>query len=230
MAKVSLAEHMQDRPDPQSEQEANAGPFITISREFGCWGFSLGLLLLDILNEESTAEEGFWKIYHKEVVDRLAEETNVDIEVLEQQRRTKPRMIAEFFRSFGRREEQIPSGIQVRNRIGEIIRHLALEGHAIVVGQGGAGATHDLSNGISIRLEAPEEWRVKQIAFREGLSETEARLRIQAEEREKDYLKKIYRTRFPRKPAFHLVYDCSVFSLAQIAQHVVYAMKLKKVH
>jgi cytidylate kinase len=78
-----------------------------------------------------------------------------------------------------------------------------------------------------VRLEAPEDWRVKQIAFREGLSETEARLRIQAEEREKDYLKKIYETRFPRKPAFNLVYDCSAFSLAQIAQHVVQAMKLK---
>ena len=33
--------------------------------------------------------------------------------------------------------------------------------------------------------------------------------------------------RFPRKPAFHIVYDCSVFTLAQIAQQVVYAMKMK---
>jgi cytidylate kinase len=226
MAKVSLAEHLQDRPDPQDEQESQAGPYVTISREFGCWGFSLGLLLLDILNEEA-AEGASWKIYHKEVLDRLAEETNLDKEVLEQQRRTKPRVIAEFFRSFGRKEERLPSGIEVRNRISEIIRNLATEGNAIIVGQGGAGATQGLPNGITVRLEAPEDWRVKQIAFREGLSETEARLRIQAEEREKDYLKKIYETRFPRKPAFNLVYDCSAFSLAQIAQHVVQAMKLK---
>ncbi|MFP4140613.1 MAG: AAA family ATPase [Planctomycetota bacterium] len=226
MAKVSLAEHLQDRPDPEQQEESQAGPYITISREFGCWGFSLGLLLLDILNEE--ADEGTsWKIYHKEVLDRLAEETNLDKEILEQQRRTKPRVIAEFFRSFGRKSERLPSGIEVRNRISDIIRDLATEGGAIVVGQGGAGATQGLPNGISVRLEAPKDWRVKQIAFREGLSETEARLRIQAEEREKDYLKKIYETRFPRKPAFNLVYDCSAFSLAQIAQHVVHAMKLK---
>jgi cytidylate kinase len=228
MAKVSLAEHLQDRPDPQQEKEANAGPYVTISREFGCWGFSLGLLLLDVLNEEAT-EGTSWQIYHKEVLDRLAEETNVDIEVLEQQRRTKPHVIAEFFRSFGRKQERLPSGIEVRNRISEIIRNLAMDGGAIIVGQAGAGATQGLPNGITIRLEAPEEWRVKQIAFREGLSETEARLRIQAEERERDYLKKIYETRFPRKPAFNLVYDCSAFSLAQIAQHVVQAMKLKRI-
>lgn len=225
MAKVSLAEHLQDRPDPE-QQESQAGPYITISREFGCWGFSLGLLLLDILNEE--APEGTsWKIYHKEVLDHLAEETNIDKEVLEQQRRTKPRVIAEFFRSFGQKNERLPSGIEVRNRISDIIRDLATEGGAIIVGQGGAGATQGLPNGITVRLEAPEDWRVKQIAFREGLSETEARLRIQAEEREKDYLRKIYETRFPRKPAFNLAYDCSAFSLAQIAQHVVHAMKLK---
>ncbi len=226
MAKVSLAEHLQDRPDPEQQEESQAGPYITISREFGCWGFSLGLLLLDILSEEAD-EETHWKIYHKEVLDQLASETNLDIEVLEQQRRTKPRVIAEFFRSFGRKNERLPSGIEVRNRISEIIRNLAIDGWAIVVGQGGAGATHGLPNGMTVRLEAPEDWRVKQIAFREGLSETEARLRIQAEEREKDYLKKIYETRFPRKPAFNLVYDCSAFSLAQIAQHVVHAMKLK---
>ncbi len=226
MAKVSLAEHLQDRPDPEQQEESQAGPYITISREFGCWGFSLGLLLLDILNEEAD-ENVSWKIYHKEVLDKLASETNVDKEVLEQQRRTKPRVIAEFFRSFGRKDERLPSGIEVRNRISTIIRDLATKGGAIVVGQGGAGATQGLPNGMTVRLEAPEDWRVKQIAFREGLSETEARLRIQAEEREKDYLKKIYETRFPRKPAFNLVYDCSAFSLAQIAQHVVHAMKLK---
>ncbi len=228
MAKVSLAEHMQDRPEISDEQMQNAGPYITVSREFGCWGFSLGLLLLDILNEEDTSGHP-WKIYHKEVLDSLASETDVDAEVLEEQRRSKPRLFADFFRSLGKSGDRIPSGIEVRNRITKIIRELGIDGHAIIVGQGGAGALNDLPNGLSIRLEAPEDWRVKQVAFREGLSETEAKLRIQAKQREKEYLRKIYETRFPRKPAFNLVYDCSVFSLAQIAQHVVYAMKLKKI-
>ena len=42
MAKVSLARHMKEqRPDEGDEQE-QAGPFVTISRQFGCYGFSLG--------------------------------------------------------------------------------------------------------------------------------------------------------------------------------------------
>ncbi len=226
MAKVSLADDMQEQRSPAEQEPENSGPFVTISREYGCWGFSLGLLLLEILNEE-TEPGTAWKIYHKEILDRLAAETNQATETLEKQRREKPRMLTDFFRSLS--SQKVPSGYEVRNRISGIIRELAIEGHSIIIGQGSAGATHDLQKGLSIRLEAPEAWRVKQIAFREGLSETEAKLRMKAKESERDYLRKIYERRFPRKPAFNLVYDCSVFTLAQIAQHVVYAMKLRKI-
>ena len=226
MAKVSLAQHMQERRAEPDGDDQNVGPFITISRQYGCWGFSLGLLLLELLNEELEEEQQSWQIYHKEVLEKLATETDTSVEMLEQQRRTKPRFLTEFFRSL--RGEKMPSGYEIRNRIFKIVRGLAMEGHSILIGQGSSGACHDLDNGLSIRLEAPEAWRIKQIAFREGLSETEARLRIQAMEKERDYLQKVYETRFPRQPAFNLMYDCSQFSLSQIAQLVVHAMKIKK--
>ncbi|HOF17971.1 MAG TPA: cytidylate kinase family protein [Phycisphaerae bacterium] len=226
MAKVSLAAHMKENPAEPDQDEVKAGPFITISRQYGCWGFSLGLMLLDLLNDLVEPPTS-WRIYHKEILDKLASETSMDAESLEKQRRTKPRMLTDFFRSLGK--DRVPSGYEIRNRITEIIRSLATEGHVIIIGQGGSGATHDLPNGLAVRLEAPEDWRVKQIAFREGLTDTEARLRVRAREQEREYLRKIYEARFPRKPAFNLVYDCSVFPLSTIAQHVVQALKLLKI-
>jgi len=226
MAKVSLPEDMQEHPQ-QTEQDAeiqNAGPFVTISREFGCYGFSLGLLLMEVLNDEADPSQT-WKIYHKEILARLASETKTAADLLERERRAKPRPFLDFFRAFKR--DRPPSGYAIRNRITTLIRGLAVEGHAIIIGQGGAGATADLPNGLSVRLEAPLDWRVKEAAFREGLTETEARLRVRAKERERAYLERVYAARYRRKPAFHLVYDCSVFTLAQIAQHVVYAMRMK---
>ena len=220
MARVSLAEYMKERR-PESEQEdEKSGPFVCISRQYGCYGFSLGLLLLDILNEES---ESSWKIYHKEILETLATETNLATELIEREHMSKPRLIVDFFRSLSK--ERIPSGFEIRNRITTIIRGLALEGHAIIIGQAGSAATHDLKNGISIRLEAPEQWRVKQVAFREGISETKAALSIKEKEQQREYLRKIYEKRFPRKPSFNLLYDCSAFSLAQIAQSVEHIMK-----
>lgn len=224
MAKLSLPDHMKERRAQAEHQAQRIGPFLTISRQFGCYGFSLGLLLLEILNEEAPPGKT-WKIYNREILEKLATETNLAAELLDRERRSRPQLIVDFFRSLSK--ERIPSGLEIRNRITTIIRGLAAEGYAIIIGQGGAGATQDMPNGLSIRLEAPLEWRVKQVAYREGVNDTQARLRIKAVEEEREYLRKIYDVKFGRKPAFHLSYDCSVFTLAQIAQHIVYAMKLR---
>ncbi len=227
MAKVSLSDHMQEKHDETGDEPDSSGPFVTISRQYGCWGFSLGLLLLEILND-NVDPDTVWKIYHKEILDRLASDTNTATDILDNQRRSKPKLLAEFFRSLGKgKKDRLPSGFEIRRKITSVIRALASEGHAIFVGQGSAGATQDLPNGISVRLEAPLEWRVKQIAFREGLSEIEAKLQIQSKEQERSYLRKIYEAKFPRKPAFNVMYDCSVFSLTQIAQSVANLMKMK---
>jgi len=225
MAKASLSKHMEeDLTGVEEEDTGNAGPFVTISRQFGCHGFSTGLLLLDLLNDGADPDES-WKIYHREILTRLATETDMAEAILDRQRRAKPRLITGFFKSLGK--GRIPSGMQVRNQITTIIRGLAIEGRAIIIGQGGSGATMDLPNGLSVRLEAPEDWRVKQVAFRDGLTETQSRMRIRAKEREREYLRKLYQAKFRRTPAFNLLFDCSEFSLAQIAQQIVYALKLK---
>ncbi len=224
MAKVSLPDHMKERRSDAAGEGEKIGPFLTISRQFGCYGFSLGLLLLEILNDDAPAAQA-WHIYNREILQRLATETNMASELLDRERRSKPKLIVDFFRSLSK--SKIPSGYEIRNRITTIIRGLAMEGHAIIIGQGGAGATQDMPNGLSIRLEAPLGWRVKQVAYREGIDESKAKMRIKAIEKEREYLRKIYDAKFARKPAFSLTYDCSLFTLAQIAQHIVYGMKLR---
>ncbi len=224
MAKVSLGDHMREQRTDGDLNPEEVGPWITISRQFGCYGFQLGLLLQEILNED--AEPGqTWKIYQKEILERLATETDMAAEILDRERRSRPRLITDFFRSLSK--DKTPSPQEIRNRIATIIRGLAIEGYAIIVGQGGAAAVAGLPRGFSVRLEAPEAWRVKQVAFRESLTETEATRRVQEMEEEREYLRKIYEKKFRNAPAFHLTYDNSIFTPAQMAQQVVYAMRLK---
>ncbi len=225
MAKDSLAQQMSEIHTPGEEDLANAGPFVAISREFGCGGFSLGLLLLDLLNDDAKPGES-WQIYHKEILDSLAKETDVAPDILERRRRQKPGLLGNFFQSFTGKNG-VPSGLEIRNRMTGILRQLALDGRCILIGQGAVGATVDLPHGLSVRLEAPEAWRLKQVAFREGLTETQAKIRVAEEMEKREYLHKIYERRFPRKPACHLTFDCSIFSLAQIATMVYRAMKIK---
>ena len=224
MAKVALAEYMREKPLAARGRVGMSGPFVTVSRQYGCYGFSLGLLLREVLNEHAPPTHG-WQVYNKEILNRLATETHLAAELLEAERKSKPRLVVDFFRAFA--PERIPSGVEIRKKVTTIVRGLAMRGHAIIIGQGSAGATADLANGLSVRLEAPEDWRVSQIALRERVSLDEARQLIAQREQEREYLREIYEQIFPRKPAFNLVYDCSAFTLAQIAQHVVCAMRLK---
>jgi len=132
MAEDSLAKQMSEIRAPGEKDLAQAGPFIAISREFGCGGFSLGLLLLDLLNDE--AEEGqSWQIYHKEILDNLAQETNLTPEILERRRRQKPGLLANFFQSFAGKKGRVPSGLEIRNRMTAILRELAIEGRCTTV-------------------------------------------------------------------------------------------------
>ena len=224
MAKASLADDTSPRGSDPDWDPDNVGPFVTISRQFGCYGFSLGLLLLEILNEDAEPDET-WQIYQKDILARLSSETDMAAEILDQQRRSRPRMIADFFRSLS--SEAVPSGQEVRKKTSAIIKGVAIDGHAIIVGQGGTIATRGLPNGLSVRLEAPEAWRVKQTAFRDSLSETEAKKVVQNDQQQRDYLRKIYERKFPGGPRFQLVYDCSAFTLAQIARHVAQMMRIK---
>ena len=224
MAKSALAEEVRERPSALERKPQDIGPFLTISREYGCHGFSLGLLLLDLLNEETTSGAA-WQIYHKDILSRLETETNMAQDIIEHEMTSKPSLIVDFFRAFSK--ERAPSGFEIRNRITTIIRCLAIQGRAIIIGQGSAAATLDLPHGLAIRLEAPEEWRVRQVAFREGVTEYEARHKIHQVEQERDFLRKFYELKYPRRPAFHVTYDCSAFSLTELAQNVMYMMKLK---
>ena len=223
MAKVSLAEHLKERASDSTRKPVTAGPFLTLSRQYGCWGFSLGLMVREILNEGAPPEKT-WAIYNKEILSRLATETNMAEEMLDRERRSKPGLLVDFLR--GLTGEHVPPGFAIRHRIAIVIRGLAIAGRAIIVGQGGAAATRDLPNGLSIRLQAPEDWCVRQIASREGIGLQQARLRLKEVEAEREYARRVYQKESPRPP-FDIMYDCSAFTMTQLARQIACAMKLK---
>ena len=227
VATDSLSEQMQNPPALDAEQLASAGPFVAISREYGCGGFSLGLLLLDLLNDDAMETGDSWQIYHKELLENLAKDTGMAMELIERRQSEKGGLMSGFFKALAGNKTGEPSGMELRKRMTSLIRDLSVDGYAILVGQSAAVATHDLPGGMAIRLEAPVEWRVKQIAFREGLTETKARIRMNEETEKRIYLQKIYGRKYPRKPEFHLTFDCSVFTLSQIAILCHRAIKLR---
>jgi cytidylate kinase len=198
------------------------GPYVTISRESGCSGFTLGLLLAEILNDHAPTGRA-WKVYGKEILEQLATETNLAEEMVEKLHARDPGLVVDFMRSLMGRD--VPSGYEVRNRITSIIRGLAVHGQVILVGQGSAGATRGIDNGLNVRLKAPEDWRVERVARGYGASPAEARDILRQRDQDRDFLRRIYLMRNAHEPEFHALYDCSQLGLAQIATSIVAAMK-----
>lgn len=190
-------------------------PFLTISRQYGCGGFALALRVQALLEQEGAQ----WPVYSKEIVQQIATELETTAELVQRERRSGNDPVVEFVRSMSPAGSF--SGYEVRRRTAEAIRDLACEGNTIIVGLGGAAVTRDIPHGLAVRLEAPMDWRVKQVALRQGIDEHLARARLDAVERGREYLHRLYVRRFPRAPAFHLTFDASVFDLEDIAQDVV---------
>lgn len=223
MTKPTISSYLRDHLDDIGTKK-EPGPYITISRQWGCDGIELGQILVSKLNQRD--DEQRWNLYQKELLKQLADDTGLAEEILEKERKSKPSLLKDFLR--GLKKNGIPDGYEVRNKITMMVRTVAFEGHAVIIGQGGTAATGDLSNGLSVRVEAPRDWRIARICRRESLEKHAAIAKIEEIEKERDHLRKIYERQNSREPAFNLIFDNAMFNNEQIAGLVITAMEEKK--
>jgi len=223
MAKPTISSYLKENVEPAGAKK-QPGPYITISRQWGCDGVELGLLLVEKLNERD--EDQPWKFYHKEILKQIAADTGFSEEILARERSAKPGLIKDFLR--GLKREGIPDGFEIRNQITQLVRAMAFDGHAVILGQGATAATGDLANGLSVRVVAPKDWRIARICVRENLDKQEAAAQMEELETERQRLRAFYERQNPRDPAFHLVLDNSVFTNEQIIELVLLAMEKRR--
>lgn len=222
MTKPTISAYLREHLDDIGSKQ-QPGPYITISRQWGCDGYGLGQILTEKLNERD--EQQRWKVYYKELLKQLADDTGLTEEMLEKERVTKPSLLKDFLR--GLKKNDIPGSYEVRNKITMMVRTVAFEGYAVIIGQGGTAATADLANGLSVRVEAPRDWRVARICHRDKLDKQTALAKIAEIEKNREYLRQIYERQNPREPAFNLVFDNAMFSNEVIADMIVMAMEVK---
>jgi hypothetical protein len=221
MAKPTLSSYIRENLDGL-DKKTETGPYVTISRQYGCDGYELGDALIEKLNSR---EDTSWRLLKKELLKQLAEETGLAEEIIEKERLAKPSLIKDFLR--GVRKSGIPDGYEIRNKITLMVRTVAFEGHTVIIGQSGAAATSDLENGLSVRIEAPKEWRITRVSYREKLDRAKAIARIDEIEKKRIYLRKMYEESNSKKLTFNLVIDNSQFNMEQSIDLIMFAMQQK---
>jgi cytidylate kinase len=196
-------------------------PFVAISREFGCEALPLAQQLVQTLNERCHPSIP-WISYDRELLDKVSEELQIQRAILDMLDGARRDEMSELFDNIINRK--VEDSLIVR-KLAEVIRTLAIHGHAVLVGRGSSLVTQDLRNGLHIRLVAPRAWRIHTIAANRGLSPREAEKIVDDGEKQRHHYLSTFFVLDPTFPFHHdLVIDNSRFNLVQISEIVFAAL------
>lgn len=196
-------------------------PFITLSREYGCGALSLALTLVAMLNERFHPPLP-WVVYERELLDRVARELNTRRDIVESIDGRRRDAMTELFDSLLNLKVD---EVVVFRKLAEVIRSLAVHGNSVIVGRGSYWLTQGLKNGLHVRLVAPRDWRIANIATGRNLTFNEAAKIVALGEKQRNQFIKTYFVSDAERPMMHdLTINMAQFNVAQAAEIVTAAL------
>jgi len=223
-----LLNYLKKRYEESSLKSTGPGPVITISREYGCPAKPIAQKLSELLSEikDKSETKHQWRWYSKEILDESAKQLQIDPSKIKYVfNYEKKGMLEDFFSSFS---QYYQSDRKIRNTIGKVIREIAMQGHAIIVGRGGIAVTRDLQKSLHINLVAPLEWRSVIISEKYNLTLEKARsTAIDIDKKRKEF-----RDYFEGKNTDYtspdITYNCMTLSIDEIVASIVNMVEARR--
>lgn len=209
-----------------------AGPVITISRQTGCSARRIAIKLSKILtgysymSDTKTDREWHWTDSNtlretvKEVEKELVSRKN-DPELLEK--------IQQIQMAFSK--DDFENGLDQKSVeiLRDVIVKLAIEGRYIIIGRGATTILHDLPNKLSVRLEAPLEWRINRVAQMKNLSHREAEEFVEKMDEKRSRFTESVVGRPYENSDFDIIFNYASLPDDQIVDVIVNILKSKKI-
>jgi cytidylate kinase len=213
--------------DQQSVKSPGPGPIITFSREYGCPSKPIAQLLTDTLNKRNVKTSSpKWKFISKEVVEEAARK--LDIKTVEMNyliSSGEKGFVEDLLTSFS---PHYVSSRKIKNILNDVIRTISLQGHLVIVGRGSVAILQGHPKVLHVRLQAPLDWRVKEICAARGITETEAlRLTNETDKKRNALIELFLGSKFDQN-IFDVVFNCKTFSKEEIVQSTLGIMETKK--
>jgi len=182
------------------------GPFVTISREAGVGGSEIARELGKKLQ---------WEVIDRQIVDFLSEKYDISKMIVEKLDEKNSAVAGEFFSSWIL--DRNFSQSTYLHQLNRLVLLAANHGHVIIVGRG-AGFILPRNKGLSVRLIASEQQRVKLFAQGKAVSENEALKQIQKIEHQRNaFIKK----NFSVNPEDSHQYDLTINVTGRTQEEVV---------
>ena len=157
-------------------------PVITLSREKG----SGGKLIADLVAKKLGKN---WKVYHKEIIEKIAQETKLEKELISQIDEKNISLVEKLIGDFLGKHHP-PLSTYYRQLI-KILSQINQRGYAVIVGR---GAEYLLPQALKIRIICEMEQRIKWLMQFEKLSRKQALEQIEKSDTERlNFIKTLYK-------------------------------------
>jgi hypothetical protein len=191
------------------------GPAITISNLAGSGAHDLAGHLAELLQAEEQGSPP-WTVFDRQLVEKVLEEHHLPqklAEYMPEDRRSYFDDVVDEF--IGLR----PPSWKLVPKVIQTVRHLATNGHVILVGRGAGAITETMPNIFHVRLIASLPKRIERVRERQNLSSDDAAHFIATTDRgQLRYAKAYFHTRLDDDLHYHLVLNTDRVPLQAAAQ------------
>lgn len=142
-------------------------PFITLSRETGAGGTSLGDALVPLLDRDFAGDEGSWVFLDRDLLQRALTQHRLPASLAEYLPEDR---VSEIRATIGELVGLHPSLWQLEQKVSEAVLQLAHVGHVILAGRAAHLITRALPGGLHVRLVASRATRIERTAAALGCS------------------------------------------------------------
>lgn len=168
---------------------AETGPYISISRDFGCMANVIAQKLsaeLTIRNKQKGIKKE-WKWINKIILEEAAKALELSPSKIEYVFKSQKKTVMDEIVS-AMSARYYKSDKKIRKTIIEVIRSIVITGNVIIVGRGGVAFKKNNPRSLHIKLIAPIEWRVDRISKNYSKTRQEALKYILEIDQERKYL------------------------------------------
>lgn len=201
-------------PETVKKSEA-ALPVITIAMEPGSGGYLIA---------DAVAKRLGYTLYHKKLLTAMANKADVKQSVLEAIEKQRPSVIEDFVASLLPKDDYVYPG-DYFEQLKDTISNIAMLGKAVIVGRGGNFIIPPKRR-FSIRVVAPLEIRIKNVAFHFKVTLEEAKKRVtHRESRRKAFIKDNFRKNIGDFMEYDLTINTARMDLETCTELVIGALQ-----
>ncbi len=200
------------------QREEVIQPFITISRETGARGITIGEKLVSYLNEYDTDRKSNWILFDKNLLEKVSEDHKLSSEIINLIPEKKiPEMQGIIEQFFGLH----PSMTRINQKVSETIIRLATMGCVVIIGRGANIITRKLKKGLHIRLISSLEKKVENIMNIFNIDRNNAIKFIKKEDKDRtDYIKKNFNKDINDPHLYSMVLNLSILNIDDVVRMI----------